>query len=221
MAKTAFDDPIRKIQQRHPERLWKDGANCYLTIEDGEYVLNEPGLSVVRTPDVLLWFAMVTQVKPVEDGIRIGKPTIPWFEIRRQLSQDPEFRFWFADYPRRFEEFIAGMYQMDGCDEVVLTPRSGDHGRDVIATRYGSHNVRVLDSVKARSRGKLVSHSDVRDMFGVISLDPSASKGAITTTSDFAPRVATDPKLSPYVPYRLELRNGIQVLDWLKRLPPN
>jgi len=163
---------------------------------------------------------MITSLRSVPEGTLIGKPTVPWFELQRQLLKDASFLFWFAQYPRKFEEFIAGMYHLDGWTDVILTPQSGDYGRDVIATTYGSCAVRVLDSVKARSRGKLVRHADVRDMFGVISADPGASKGAITTTTDFEPRIAFNPQLAPYIPFQLQLRNGAQVIDWLKRLTP-
>jgi hypothetical protein len=42
-------------------------------------------------------------------------------------------------------------------------------------------------------------------MLGVITGHPNVSKGIITTTSQFAPRVMDDAALSPYIPYRLEL----------------
>jgi restriction system protein len=219
MRKGRKSDPISRERERHPERIWMDNRLCYLTIEDGEYVLHDQFLSVARSPDVLLWFPMVACVKPVPEGMLVGKPTVPWFELRRQLAKDTDFLFQFAQYPRKFEEFIAGMYHLDGWNDVILTPRSCDYGRDVIATSYGSCSVRILDSVKAYSRGNLVRHTDVRDMFGVICADPGASKGAITTTTDFEPKIAVSPQLSPYIPYRLQLRNGAQVLDWLKRLP--
>ena len=220
MKKARDSEKIRKEKERHPERIWMDHGLCYLTIEDGECVLHDECLSVTRSPDVLLWFPIVDRGQSVPEGTLIGKPTVPWFELQRQLANDADFLFWFAQYPRKFEEFVAGMYQMDGWNDVILTPPNGDYGRDVIATRHGSCSVRMLDSVKAYSRGKLVRHTDVRDMFGVICADPRASKGAVTTTSDFEPRIADSPLLSPYIPYRLELRNGAQVLEWLKRLLP-
>jgi restriction system protein len=207
------------MKERHPERIWMHNGLCHLTVENGQYVLNEHGLSIVRSPDVLLWFPMVAQVKSMPNGMLIGKPTIPWFELQRQIVNDSDFMYRFAQHPRKFEEFVAGMYQLDGWNEVILTPPSGDHGRDVIATKHGACSVRILDSVKARSRGKLIRHTDVRDMLGVIYADPAASKGAVTTTTDFAPKITADPTLAPHIPHRLELRNGTQVLEWLKKLP--
>jgi hypothetical protein len=45
-----------------------------------------------------------------------------------------------------------------------------------------------------------------------------ASKGFMTTTSDFAPRLREDPLIVPWIPSRLELVNGSQLLLRLKDL---
>jgi restriction system protein len=45
--------------------------------------------------------------------------------------------------------------------------------------------MRVLDQAKANSPKNLVSADDVRAIFGVLRLDPGATKGIIITTSDF------------------------------------
>jgi len=89
--------------------------------------------------------------------------------------------------PRQFEELIAGAYEEEDCDEVILTPRSGDRGRDVIATSRLFGTVRILDQVKLYRR--VVEADDVRALHGVLGLDQGASKGVITTTSAFAPGV--------------------------------
>ncbi len=114
--------------------------------------------------DVLLWFPMVTSLRSVSEGTLIGKPTVPWFELQRQLINDADFLFWFAQYPRKFEEFIAGMYHLDGWTDVILTPQSGDYGRDVIATTYGSCAVRVLDSVKKDMKDRIRYRLDTREI---------------------------------------------------------
>ena len=79
-----------------------------------------------------------------------------------------------------------------GFEEVTLTPRSGDLGRDVIAVKRGIATVRVIDQVKAYKPSLLVTAKDVRALMGVLQTD-GASKGFVTTTSDFAPRVRSDP----------------------------
>ena len=120
--------------------------------------------------------------------------------------------------PRTWEEMIAAAFDQDGYDEVTLTPRSGDRGRDVIAVKNGVGCIRIIDSVKAYKPSHLVKHDDVRALLGVLSGDPKASKGIVTTTSDFAPGIATDPLIAPFMPTRLELMNGEKLKSWLATL---
>ena len=61
--------------------------------------------------------------------------TVPWFEIVKLLKADPSLAFQIP--PRKWEEIIAGAYKKAGFEEVTLTPRSGDHGRDIIAVKQG------------------------------------------------------------------------------------
>jgi restriction system protein len=53
---------------------------------------------------------------------------------------------------------------------------------------------------------------------GVLSSDHNATKGIVTTTSDFAPRISEVPFIKPHMPFRLELVNGIALMDRLKTL---
>lgn len=64
----------------------------------------------------------------------------------------------------RWEEIIAGAYQKAGFDEVTLTSRSGDFGRDVIAVKHGLGTIRIIDQVKAYSPNRLVTADDVRSL---------------------------------------------------------
>ena len=115
---------------------------------------------------------------------------------------------------RQLEETIAGAYQSAGY-EVTLTPRSGDLGRDVIATKKGVVSIRILDQIKAYKPGHLVTANDVRAMLGVATADTNCSKAVVTTTSDFAPRVREDELLKHFMPYRLELKSGSELVPWL------
>jgi restriction system protein len=99
-----------------------------------------------------------------------------------------------------------------------LTPASGDKGRDVIATKRGICSLRVLDQAKAYAPRHLVRHNDVRAMLGVLSVDQNASKGLITTTSDFEPGILSSGEFASFIPYRLELKNGEQLLKWLAKI---
>jgi restriction system protein len=112
---------------------------------------------------------------------------------------------------------VAGAYRAAKFDEVILTPRSADLGRDVIAVKHGLGTIRVIDQVKAYKPGHLVTANDVRALMGV--LDPDgASKGFVTTTSDFAPGIATDPLIQRLIPRQLELVNGPTLFRRLKQL---
>jgi restriction system protein len=118
------------------------------------------------------------------EGRLIEAVAIPWFDIIDLLTKDPNIAFQIPACKR--EEIIAGAYHKYGFEEVTLTPRSGDHGRDVIAVKRGLGSIHVIDQVKAYKPGHLVTANDVRALLGVLQED-GASKGFLTTTSDFAP----------------------------------
>jgi restriction system protein len=119
--------------------------------------------------------------------------------------------------PTQWEEMVAGAYERAGY-RVILTPRSGDYGRDVIATSEGVGSIKILGSVKAYSPGHLVDAEACRSLLGVVTADQKASKGIITTTSNFAPKIPTDPSIAPFLPTRLELMNGKALQAWLADL---
>ena len=100
---------------------------------------------------------------------------------------------------------IAASYHQAGY-AVILTSRSGDKGRDIIATKGDLLSVRYFDQVKAYAPTNLVTLDQVHSMMGVLSSAHNVSKGIITTTSDFAPGVYTDAEVQQFMPYRLDLR---------------
>lgn len=138
------------------------------------------------------------------------------FEIVRLLQQNPAAAYEID--PRKWEEIIAGAYDRAGFDEVILTPRSSDKGRDVVATRRGVGSIRIFDQVKAYKPGHVVTAEEVRAMLGVITGAQNVSKGVITTTSTFAPRLEADEYIRPYIPFRLELKPRHVLLPWLDEL---
>jgi restriction system protein len=77
--------------------------------------------------------------------------------------------------------------------------------------------VRVIDQVKAFKPPRKVTANDVRALMGVLQTD-GASKGFLTTTSDFAPRLRSDPLIKPFLPSRLELIDGSTLIERLKEL---
>jgi restriction system protein len=171
-------------------------------------------LTVVSTPNLLLQTIIVPGAEAFE-GRFIEAVAVPWFEIISLLKKDPSIAFQIP--PNKWEEIVAGAYKRSGFDEVILTPRSGDYGRDVIAVKRGIGHVRVIDQVKAYKPGHLVTANDVRALMGVLQGD-GASKGFLTTTSDFAPKIKDDPLISPFIPARLELINGPNLFKRLEEL---
>lgn len=149
----------------------------------------------------------------ITDGNLIISVAPAWDEIIAILEKDPDAAFKID--ARKWEEIIAGAYRKAGFDEVILTPRSGDLGRDVIAVKRGYWSIRVIDQVKAHKPGHIVPANDVRALLGVLQADRNATKGIVTTTSDFAPKIATDPFIAPFMPHRLELVNGVELITRL------
>jgi restriction system protein len=172
-------------------------------------------LQLVATASDLLMQAVILPGARTLEGTLIEAVTIPWFDIIKLLGDDPNIAYQIPAH--RWEEIIAGAYHKAGFEEVTLTPRSGDHGRDVIAVKKGLGSVRVIDQVKAYKPGHLVTADDVRALLGVLPGD-GASKGFLTTTSDFAPRLRTDPLIAPFIPSRLGLIDGRTLLARLEEL---
>jgi restriction system protein len=170
--------------------------------------------SITAVSDLLLQAVIVPGAR-TNEGTLIEAVALPWFDIIEFLKTDPSIAFqlpW-----EKWEEIIAGAYKKAGFEEVTLTPRSGDHGRDVIAIKKGICSIRVIDQVKAYKPPHRVDANDVRALMGVLQAD-GASKGCLTTTSDFAPMIKTDPLIVPFIPSRLELVNGTELLARLEEL---
>lgn len=164
----------------------------------------------------LLVKAIVEPYDKTKEGDLVRAVALPWRAILERLKKDWTQAF---KIPARvWEEIIAAAFDQDGYEEVTLTPRSGDHGRDVIAVKRGIGCIRIIDSVKAYAPNHLVRYDDVRALAGVLLGDPQASKGILTTTSDFAPGIINDPIMAPLMPYRLELMNGTKLLQWFEDL---
>lgn len=142
----------------------------------------------------------------------------PWEAIFQEIIKNPANLFRFRDDPRAFEEFIADTYRLDGYD-VELTPRSNDGGVDVIASKSGFGAIKIFDQAKAYSEGRRVPANDVRAAYGVLSMAQDTSKVVITTTSEFAPGVYDE--FARFMPTRLQLRHGQNLIDWLKHVGAN
>jgi hypothetical protein len=81
----------------------------------------------------LLVQGVVEPYGSTSEGQLVRAFVVPWRTIVNLLKKD-----WMVAFkipPRIWEEMIAAAFEQDGYDEVTLTPRSGDFGRDVIAVK--------------------------------------------------------------------------------------
>jgi HJR/Mrr/RecB family endonuclease len=94
----------------------------------------------VKPLSTLVLSALILPEAKVADGMSIQTITVSWQEIVKHLEKN-----WDTAYeipPEKWEEIIAGAFKKEGYHEVILTPRSGDGGRDVIAIRRGVGTVK-------------------------------------------------------------------------------
>ncbi len=190
-----------------------DAATLKVASAASAEFVGEDRTSTVEYPAVLVQADVVTFGNRTSEGQLIEGVSVTWFEIVKHLQRDPQFLY-NIDW-RKLEEIIAGAYEQDGWPEVVLTPRSGDRGRDVIATRPGVGSIRIIDQVKAYSPGHLVTADEVRSLLGALSEHRNVSKGVITTSSRFAPGITKEATLTAFMPHRLELKDGEDLRQWL------
>ena len=149
------------------------------------------------------------------DGQIVEAVLIPWYDIIDTLIRDPEEAYKIPH--RKWEEIVAGAYWAADFDNVILTPRSADYGRDIIAEKKGLGTIRIVDQVKAYKPGHLVNADDVRSLAGVLAME-GVSKAFLTTTSDFAPRIRQDPFIESWIPSKLELVDGHKLIKRLIEL---
>lgn len=182
----------------------------------GFVISDEASATITRPVPNVLISAIVERSERVTDGHTIRALDPAWGRIAQIIRTNPSELYSLT--PEQWEELIAASYDKAGFDEVILTPRSGDFGRDVIAIKKGWGSVKIIDQVKAFKPGHNVDANDVRALIGVLHADRSATKGIVTTTSSFAPRLRDDPFIAPFVPYRLELIDGSEVMKRLSSL---
>jgi len=83
----------------------------------------------------------------------------------------------------------------------------------VIAVKKGFGSVRLIESVKRYTPNHFVTAEEVSALIGGLLKDPKASKGIVSTTWKFAPKIEEDPGIVQFMPTRLELVNGNALLE--------
>jgi restriction system protein len=169
---------------------------------------------VISLPEILVGAELVDTGVEVPDGDIVIAITPLYRRFLKELERDPNALYQLN--PHQFEELIAGAYEEEGCDEVILTPQSRDGGRDVIATSKLFGTIRILEQLKLFKPNYIVEPNDVRAIYGVLMNDLRASKGIITTSSRFGKSVYEE--FGRQIPSRIELRDGEQVRKRLQKL---
>ena len=153
---------------------------------------------------------------PGGEGVLVRAVGFAWLEWVGAMLRDP--RFMYDLDPRKLEELVAGGWKRAGADEVILTPRSGDGGVDVIATFVKAGRVRLFDQVKRYAPDHRVTAEQVFAMIGVGFARRNVSKVLLTTTSEFAPGVTKDDDIQRLIPGKLDLRPRGILLPWIEEL---
>jgi restriction system protein len=164
---------------------------------------------------VLVSQTVIIPFRKTAEGQLIRSAMFPLLAIIERIMNDPSLIY--EVDPRKWEEIIAASYDASGLfDEVTLTPRSGDRGRDVIAVKKGFGSVRLIESMKRYTPGTKSTAEEVQALLGVMLSDPQASKGIVSTTWEFAPMIWDNPHITQYIPHRLELVDGKALVKQLK-----
>lgn len=154
---------------------------------------------------------LIVPGKECSEGILVDAVSTVWLEIVNHIKQDSEFLFQ-LDW-RQLEELVAGAYRQSGWD-VILTPRRGDRGIDIVATRSDIGQLRFIDQCKAYAPDHRVGVAEIREMAGVLYREPNTTKAIITTTSEFTEGAKKE--FSDLMPYRLELKPRAALVTWLQ-----
>ena len=185
------------------------GNNMILNMGIGAFTAPPWPIDTSITLPQLLMASVVTLGTPTDNGRIVEMVTVPWFELIDYLTRNPSAMYQIP--PRKLEEIVAGAWERSGA-QVVLTPRSGDRGYDVLAEYTAFGKLTIVTSVKALGEGKCVTYNDIRSLIGVVDMR-GASKGVLTTTGELPPRVHKDHDIMREVATRkLELIPGQQLL---------
>jgi HJR/Mrr/RecB family endonuclease len=102
-----------------------------------------------------------------------------------KILKDPDLMR--AVSPRDFEYFVAEIIEKLGFSNVTVTPRSGDGGRDIIATKE-INEIPLLFSFECKqySKKRKIQLDTMRALLGtVVHANSKANVGVLVTTSSF------------------------------------
>jgi hypothetical protein len=150
-----------------------------------------------ETPTAQETEAQLVKVVPAEALEKLRQVEfLPLIELDR-VVRNPELMQRFSG--RKFEEFVAMLVEKLGFEDVVLTSRSGDQGRDVLAVKK-VHGISILFAFECKRYTDPVGPEFARALLGTIVHGATrANKGVLVTTSRFTPAtrkfILTEPSL--------------------------
>lgn len=196
----------RSVQQRGAESLAYRIARLPIAREFGGIALPQD-LELPSTAIVLPQLAL-----PVEYANRMHRVEQLPIDALRLISDDP--RALHALSPWEFEKFIAEIVERLGFVDVLHTKRSGDGGRDVIASkRVNGIPLTFYFECKKYAEGNTVQLDTLRALLGVVAHHGSeANIGVLVTTSHFT-RGCKELIASEC---RLDGKDYHGILDWVR-----
>lgn len=134
-------------------------------------------------------------------------------ELIQKIKEHPEYRF--SIPPIVFEELIADIMIRLGY-KTYITPRSGDKGRDIIATLDTPLSpMLILVECKRYAKNRLVGFEPISRLL-VRSRDiDRANLAMVVTTSGFQ-KIAVEE--SKHFQYQLSLKDGKDFMNWIKNI---
>ncbi len=121
--------------------------------------------------------------------------------------------------PRFFEELVAELLRADGFDEIQIVPRPNAPGPDIIAMCVSPFGHRQEVLVEVKRWKDAVGVDVVRNTMYRVDTEYRATSAIIVTTSSFT--AAALEELRRFHVWRLALRDGAEVQDWIRKHAAN
>lgn len=154
----------------------------------------------------------IIEIVPADTLERLKRVDFAPITLLDDVLRDPDAMR--ALSARDFEGFVATLIEQLGFEDVTLTPRSGDGGRDVLAVKR-IHGLSILCAFECKryAANRPIGPDIARSLLGVISHgETRATTGILVTTSYFTPAankfILTEPNL--------DMRDFDGIVDWLR-----
>ena len=155
-------------------------------------------------------------VLPAEAAARIARVEFLPIRLMNALRANPDEMRQLSD--REFEEFTAELLRQVGFDNVLLTPRSGDGGRDVVAARQ-VNGIPLLFAFECKryAENNKIGPALLRGLLGTVTHGATkANIGVLVTTSTFT-RASREFIVSEAL---IDGKDFHDIVEWLHKYRP-